>query len=170
MPQAGTRKIVLEGRDTFVPAEDVELAEIIALGLAATEELEAAKKRLEDAKARFLGIAELRRQGRSSITIAGLHGGKAQAKWASEKKLDQGRVIALMHEMPGHLFRGLFDRETVFRFTKDASRVLKAVHSAELAPYVERVLGAIDVKPKNPSVKFLGNEDSEIAENGGDDE
>jgi len=167
MPQAGTKKIILEGRDTFVPADEAELAEIIALGLAATEDMEAAKKRLEDAKARFLGIAELRRQGRSSITIAGLHGGKAQAKWASEKKLDQERLKLLKAVMPNDLFRELFEEETVFRFTKDASKLLKAAHSPALAPHVKAVLGAIDVKPKNPSVKFLGNEDSEIE---GDDE
>lgn len=153
-----------------MPAEDAELADLIAVGLAITEELEAATRRLTAVKARFVDIANARREGRASVSLEGLYGGVGRCTWSSEKKLDQPQVKALREEMQaaghGELFDGLFDEETVYRLRRAAPKFIASAGPA-LDPYLKAIGTAIQVKPKSPSVRFLGNAESAIE--GGDE-
>ena len=59
MPAPGTKKIIIDGRETYAPAEDVDLAEAIAVGLALQEDVARAKAKLDEHKAATLANTTL---------------------------------------------------------------------------------------------------------------
>lgn len=165
MPQKGTKKVVINGQEEFRPEEIVTLSEVIALGVAAQEEVDAAKAKLDLIRERFIALVEPKRAGRASVRIDGLHGGSGLATWSTEKKIAQDVVVQLEQRMNAagrpELFAGLFESERVFRFTRSYRNFLRAAGRA-LDPFLSDIALAIEVKAKNPSVKFTA--DAEAAQ------
>lgn len=165
MPPAGTKKLVIDGREAFVPEEDAQLAELILRGLAEEEDLDRAKERLAQTRLDVLHVLETRRNGRASLTVEGLLGGRVKVTWASEKKLDQGAVEALRETLPAGLHKQLFASETTWRLEKAYSRFMKVPQPAEVESLKGAIAACVTLKPKAAAVKFLAGD-----EEGGDDE
>jgi hypothetical protein len=154
MPAAGTKEIVIDGKAVYLPAEDVEVAEIIEKGVIAQKELERAKAVLQHWKVRLIAIAEKRRNGRSSLRLDAADGaGSATTVWSRETTVDSSAVDAL--DVPTHVVENLFERETIYRLKRGWDQWVQSPASLLSDKIKARILAVIHVKPRSPSVKFF---------------
>jgi hypothetical protein len=165
MPKPGTKRIEINGHATFLPAEDVEIERLLALGIAAQARLERAKQEVDEIKARLVEIAEAKRLGRTSVTLHSIGGsGAALITFGTELKVDENVAAQIEQEIQPDLFRLIFSKRTVYSVARGYRSFMRQPQTEELEKLKLRVGKAFEARPKKPSVRFLGADVADLDE------
>ena len=156
MPAAGTKAIeVNEGRK-FLPAEEVELDQLIADGLRLQGEHEDLKERLATIKKRVAEIAMTQKGPTSTVHLHGAKSGSATVTWAKSTEIDHGRAAILEKKAPPAIFTLVFDVTRVFKLKRSATGWFREKQDRAAEGWKAKIAGLIVVSPKGTTVKFIG--------------
>lgn len=156
MPVVGTKRIEIDGQQTFLPAEEVELEKLISAGLAAQERKALADAELKAVKAQLVEIAKRRLFGRKSVTLTAPTAGAAQVTFGTEPVMNTERVIQLEQELAPSVFQKLFAKVVSYSPVRGLKQFLDQPQSREQDKLKAAILAAVDWRSKTPSVKLLG--------------
>jgi hypothetical protein len=163
MPAPGTKLINIGGRDFYLPAHQVELEELVQLGLQAQARLEEAKAELAQIKARVIEMAEPQRHGRKSIVLPAPVAGAVSVTWSHDTDVDESVARELEAELPRSVFEAIFARKEVYSPRRGYQGFMKQPQTADLEKLKVKIARAIIFKPKAPAVKFTAGVAAAIA-------
>jgi hypothetical protein len=156
MPARGTKRIVLDGKERYLPEDEVALGDLIHEGIVAQAVYEEAKARLLGIKERIVEVAKDRRNpGTASVTLRGALGGEARIVWARETIIDTPSVQDLEPKLSPELFKQVFERGVIYRLAKGYHRLVGRALPPELEKHRARIAAAVSFRDKAPSVKFF---------------
>ncbi|HLY94421.1 MAG TPA: hypothetical protein VKP14_06210 [Gaiellaceae bacterium] len=157
MPAPGTKRIEIDGRNVHLPADEVELENLIETGL----ELEAEKQEIEESlkrvRERVVAIAEKKRGERKSVTLVAPTAGAARVVFGTETRIDEERARGLERELPPGVFFAVFSKTTRFSMKRGYQGFMRTPQAPDLEKLKTKIGAALEFKPKNPSVKFLAD-------------
>lgn len=156
MPALGTKRTLLHGRTVYLPAEEVELAELITKGLELNEKMEALKEELAPIKARVGELAEKARGDRKSVLLEAVDGaGAAQVKFRNSVTVNEARAAELETEIGDQVASAIFAKQTVYTLRGGYSAFMRQPQAPELETLKARVGACVEVKEQRPTVTFL---------------
>lgn len=160
MPAPGTKKIIINGAEVYVSADEAALEEALAAGAAAQQAFDVAKAMLDEAKARIVPLAEARRDGKGTVHLRSFSGAACVVTWARETKLDDAQVVKLEAELPAEEFAQAFECARSFKLRKTFQALMKLQQQPAVERLKARIAACITVRNKLPTVKFAEGDDT----------
>lgn len=155
MPDAGSKKIELDGREVFLPSDQVALEEIVAAGLQLQRDVQDAKDRLDELKERALAIATRHRFSKKSVTLAAPRAGSVKVTWSTDTIVNENGARELEKELAPTVFEAIFNKTTTYSPRRGLSSFLKTPQVPDLEKLKLKLATIIEFKGKTPSVKFF---------------
>jgi hypothetical protein len=155
MPVEGTKKIELDGRQVFLPSDQVELEPIVAAGLQLQREIAEAKEKLDVLKESALAIASRHRFSKKTVTLAAPRAGAVKVTWSTDTIVDEDGARLLETELAPNVFSSIFNKQIAYSPRRGLSSFMKAPQAPELEKLKLRIATILEFKEKTPSVKFI---------------
>jgi hypothetical protein len=155
VPDAGTKKIELDGREVFLPSDQVDLENIVAAGLQLQRELAETKEKLDNLKERALEIATRHRFSKKTVTLTAPSSGGVKVTWSNETLVDDNGARELEKDLAPTVFEAIFNKTITYSPRRGLSSFLKTPQTADLEKLKVRLASILEFKPKSPSVKFF---------------
>jgi hypothetical protein len=153
-PVKEIKRVQVAGRKYFVPAEDAEIEKLIKRGLSLKAKMDTTKRELEVIHDRLIEIAQARREGTTTVTLAGI---SAQAMVTFRESFVVSDKIEDIAVPLGPLFARFFDKKTEFKATADFKKFMESGHALGLKDtdgIKEAIRKYVSVKETKPNIKM----------------
>lgn len=150
MPEAGTRKIVINGEESYLPAEEVALAELVRQGCALKARICADTNELHRIKNALAHIATgLREAGSQTVHLRAVTGQSATVRFERCYLVD-GEGAEKLRKLLGGSWSEVFSRRVTYAMARSAHAWLQQQSQA-----IRKAVGeTYAVKAKKPAVDF----------------
>lgn len=148
------KKVQVDGKKHFVPAEDAEIEKLLQRGLALKAKADEVKKELEVVQDRLIEIARARREGTTTVTLESI---SSQALVTFRESFVVKNEIEDIKVPLGPLFDRFFEKKTEFKTTADFKKFMESGHALGIEDpeaVKQNILKYVTVKETKPNVKM----------------
>lgn len=148
------KKIQVDGKKHFLPAEDAEIEKLLQRGLSLKDKTANIKKELEAIEKRIIEIAKARREASTTVTLEGV---SATALITFRESYVVADEIENIRVPLGPLFDKFFEKETGYKPTADFKKFMESGHALGIGNPEEvkkNILKYVTLKKTKPNVKM----------------
>lgn len=148
------KKIQVEGKKHFVPAEDAEIEKLLRRGLSLKKKASKIKKEIDATQARLIEIARSRREGTTTVTLEGI---STQALVTFRESYVVKNDIENIKVPLGPLFERFFDKKIEYKVTADFKKFMESDHALGIenpGEVKKNIMEHITLKETKPNVKM----------------
>jgi len=153
MPKAGTKKLEIDGKSVYLPADEAEMHRLITDGCKLQQRIDHDAAQLKLIKGRLAELAEARRGARATVSLRGLDGRKVVISWRKDTRVDPVRAEQL-REVLGHLWPKLFSMRTSYAMAKGYRKFMQ-LPQGPADKHKAAVGAAFEVTERAPSCRFF---------------
>lgn len=153
-PVKKIKRVQVAGKKHFMPAEDAEIEKLLRRGMSSKAKMDTAKRELEMVQGRLIEIAQARREGTTTVTLAGISASAMITFRESFVVRDDIEDIAVPL---GPLFTRFFAKETEFKTTADFKKFMESDHALGIDDPDQvkvTIRKYVSVKETKPNVKI----------------
>lgn len=155
MPQAGTRRVEIDGQKTYLPGEDARIVELLQAGLRLQQRIEGEVEQLQAIKDELAEIAAGRRGSQSTVYLTSPDGQEAKVTWRKDYPVDPVRAEQLREPL-GKAFSKVFATKTTYSLARGYKRFMQ-LPQGELEALKKRVAAAFAPREHRPAVTLTDN-------------
>lgn len=148
------KRVQVNGKKYFAPAEDVEIEKLIQNGLSVKKELDSLKEDLEKIHNRLIEIARARREGTTTVTLEGI---SVQSLITFRESYQVKDEIDDIRQSLGVLFERFFEKKIEYKTTADFKKFMESEHALGIINSEKvkaTIMKHIFVKETKPNVRM----------------
>jgi len=154
MPKAGTKRVEIDGKPTFLPEDEARVEVLLKDGCRIERRIKADKAKLKEIKQELITLATGHRGTKATVHLEAFSGQKATVVWSQETKVDVKKAEELI-PLLGEYWGKVFQQRVKFVPAKGWRKFMNVVQVPQVERLKKAIGQALKVVEKNPSCKLF---------------